>query len=139
MSLCILSPWFCITQPFFLQKAIWDWDLDLGCREFVIYSSCVRSPCLRGSIFLWIMFHENYFDETKSFKNSHCDMYPDSGKTETPTYTLAWPHFRIPMKHTQMNVDFCHFFYLICSDLIMKLLWLEYEIDKNHSNMIFKG
>ena len=25
---------------------IWDWDIDLGCREFVIQSSCVHSPWL---------------------------------------------------------------------------------------------
>ena len=24
-------------------KSIWDWDMNLGCREFEIYSSCVRS------------------------------------------------------------------------------------------------
>ena len=25
---------------------IWDWDIDVGCREFVIQSSCVHSPWL---------------------------------------------------------------------------------------------
>ena len=46
LSLCIPSSRFCITQTFFLQKAmifihfigfsILDWDMDLGCSEFEI-------------------------------------------------------------------------------------------------------
>ena len=53
ISAHILS--LCVTRPLFLKKnklsrhfkgkSIWDWDMNLGCKELGIQPSCVRSPC----------------------------------------------------------------------------------------------
>ena len=46
LSLCVHSPWFFINKPLLLQKhkllrhfkgkSIWDWNMNLGCKELVI-------------------------------------------------------------------------------------------------------
>ena len=68
---CLMFLAFCRTKDWVMQNhglrlvihrnqiSIWDWDMDLGCREFGIWSSCVQSlyyqkyPKIPQNLFCW--------------------------------------------------------------------------------------